>query len=299
MGTWLTFGGSLHDRQAQQIVRRAFDLGINFFDTADAYEMGAAEEQLAAALEGVPRKDYVLASKVFFPTGDGPNDRGLSRKHIFETVEASLRRLKTDYIELFQCHRFDPETPVDETVRAFDDLIRQGKIHYWGVSAWEAGQIDTAVQIARGLNAAPPITNQPAYSLLNRSIEGEILPACIQHGLGILPFSPLAQGVLTGKYVGGQNPHSSRAADTRRNRFMGPYFTDDAKVRVEKFVALAAERDLKPAELAIAWLLHRHGVSSVIVGASNAGQIEQNARAAELSLPDEFVHQLSELFPRG
>jgi len=297
LGTWLTFGGSLHTKHAQLIVRRALELGINFFDTADVYEQGAAEEQLAAALEPLPRKDYVLATKVFFPTGDGPNDRGLSRKHIFETVEASLRRLKTDYVDLFQCHRFDRETPVEETVRAFDDLIRQGKVLYWGVSAWEAGQIDTAVHTARGLLTAPPITNQPVYNLLNRTIEREILPACIQHGLGVLPYSPLAQGVLTGKYVGDEAPHDSRGADARRSRFMGQYLTHDARHRVARFVELAQQRDLRPGQLAIAWLLHRDGVSSVIVGATKASQIEENARAADIALDDAVMQELNALFP--
>ena len=228
LGTWLTFGGSIHANMASAIVRRALDLGINFFDTADVYAMGAAEEQLAASLDGVPRKDYVLASKVFFPTGDGPNDKGLSRKHIFETVHASLRRLKTDYIELFQCHRFDPETPLEETVCAYRDLIAQGKILYWGVSEWTGEQIEAAVRVATEHGAPAPLTNQPVYNLLERGIEDEVVPACVRHGLGIIPFSPLAQGVLTGKYATGDKPADSRLADERRNRFMGRYFTEEA-----------------------------------------------------------------------
>ena len=184
LGTWLTFGGRLAHHKSNELVDKAVQLGINFFDTADVYDLGKGEEALGAALAGVPRKDYVLATKVFFPTGPGPNDRGLSRKHIDETIHASLGRLRTSYVDLLQCHRYDEETPLYETVRAFDDLIRQGRILYWGVSMWTAEQIEAAVAMARQIGAPLPISNQPVYNLLRRDIEREVLPTCRAHGLG-------------------------------------------------------------------------------------------------------------------
>ncbi|MHC4340861.1 MAG: aldo/keto reductase family protein [Planctomycetota bacterium] len=295
LGTWLTFGGRLDDRGASALVRRAFELGINFFDTADVYELGKAEEQLGRALEGIPRKDYVLASKVYFPTGPGPNDRGLSRKHIGETVHASLRRLRTTYIDLFQCHRYDEETPLEETVRAFDELIRQDKILYWGVSFWTAEQIEEAMRVAAELGAHAPVSEQPPYSLMNRAIEAEVMPACAKCGLGILPFSPLAQGVLTGKYADGGRPDGSRAADEKRNVFMGKYFEGDAPARVARFVRLADETGISPARLAIAWILRRTEISSVIVGATKIRQLEENADVAHP--PADLLSTLDEIFP--
>lgn len=298
LGSWMTFG-SMGERTARSIVRKAFDLGINFFDTADVYDQGKAEAQLGGILQDFPRKDYVLASKVYFPTGDGPNDRGLSRKHVFETVHASLRRLKTDYIDLLQCHRYDEETPVAETVRAFDDLIRQGKVLYWGVSLWSAQQLDEAVETARWLHATPPVSNQPAYSLLNRDIEAKVLPTCRRLGMGILPYSPLAQGVLTGKYNDGARPHDSRAADHKRNRFMQKYLDEGSLDRVRQMTALAGEAGMSPAQLALAWILRRDEISSVLVGSTRASQLEENAAAADLEPEPEILERLDELFPAG
>jgi len=296
VGSWLTFGSRLDESTATALVRTAFERGVNLFDTADVYDRGLAESALGACLDGIPRKDYVLASKVYFPTGEGPNDRGLSRKHIFETVHASLKRLRTDYVDLFQCHRFDDETPVPETVRAFDDLIRQGKIHYWGVSMWSADQIREAVEAASEINAALPISNQPNWSLLDRSIEPEVLPACREHGLGILAFSPLAQGVLTGKYLDGAKPADSRLADERRNVFMGRFLEDEPTARVRQFKALADRIGTTCARLAVAWLMSREGLSSVIVGVTKVSQLEDNLAAVDLKLDEGVLTELDALF---
>ena len=296
LGTWLNFGKRLDDDAARALVRGAFDAGINFIDTADVYDLGGAETQLGTVLSGVPRKDYVLASKVFFPTGPGPNERGLSRKHIFETVHTSLERLRTSYIDLFQCRRFDAETPVEETVRAFGDLIRQGKILYWGVSMWTADQLVEAVDLAHQLGAPPPVSEQPPYSLLKREIEAEVVPACRRLGIGILPYSPLAQGALTGKYLAGARPDGSRAVDPKRNQFIPRYLEDEPQARVARMVELAGAAGMPPAQLALAWVLDHEEVASVIVGATSARQLEENARAAEISLDRGLRAELDELF---
>jgi voltage-dependent potassium channel beta subunit len=296
LGTWLNFGGHLGDREAGRIVRRALEGGVNLIDTADVYADGKAEEQLGRVLEGVRRESLVLATKAFFPMGPGPNDKGLSRKHLFESVHASLRRLRTEYVDLFQCHRHDPETPVEETVRAFDDLIRQGKIHYWGVSLWTATQIEEAVAVAKELGAAPPVSDQPPYSLLNREIEAEVVPACRRYGLGILPFSPLAQGVLTGKYLEGTRPAGSRAADARRNQFMQKYLGEQQLRRVGRMRDLAKAAGTPMARLALAWVLANPLVSSVLVGVTTEAQLAENLAAADTRLDDGLKSELDRLF---
>jgi voltage-dependent potassium channel beta subunit len=297
LGTWLNFGNHLGDREAKGLVRRALEGGVNLIDTADVYADGKAEEQLGKALEGVRRESYVLATKAFFPMGPGPNDKGLSRKHLFESAHASLRRLRTDYVDLFQCHRHDPETPVEETVRAFDDLIRQGKVHYWGVSLWTAMQIEEACAAAKEIGAAPPVSNQPPYSLMNREIEAEVVPACKRHGLGILPFSPLAQGVLTGKYLEGTRPEGSRAADPRRNQFMQKYLSEQQLRRVGKMRELARAAGMPMACLALAWVLENPLVSSVLVGVTTEAQLDENLAAAGTRLDPGLKAELDGLFP--
>lgn len=296
LGTWLNFGNHLGDREAGRIVRQALEGGLNLIDSADAYADGKAEEQLGRLLEGVRRESYVLATKAFFPMGPGPNDKGLSRKHLFESTHASLKRLRTDYVDLFQCHRADPETPVEETVRAFDDLIRQGKIHYWGVSLWSAMQIEEAVAAAKELGALPPISNQPPYSLLNREIEAEIVPACRRYGLGILPFSPLAQGVLTGKYLDGARPPGSRVADARRNQFMQRYLGEEQTRKVARLRDLAKAAGIPMARLALAWVLKNPIVSSVLVGVTTEAQLAENLAAAGTKLDDGLKAELDALF---
>jgi len=296
LGTWLNFGNFLDDRAAKGLVRRALDGGINLIDLADVYAEGKAEEQVGRVLEGVRRESYVLATKAFFPIGPGPNDRGLSRKHLFESVHASLRRLRTDSIDLFQCHRHDPETPVEETVRAFDDLIRQGKVHYWGVSVWSALQIEEAATAAKELGAVPPVSNQPVYNLLSREIEEEVIPACKRHGLGILPFSPLAQGVLTGKYLEGTRPAGSRAADPRRGQFMQRYFGEEPLKRVARMRDLAKAAGIPMARLALAWLLKNPIVSSVLVGVTTEAQLDENMAAADLKVDGGLLAELDGIF---
>lgn len=288
-GTWLTFGGQLDEETAHACLREAWDCGINFFDTADVYAQGKAEEVLGRGLGQWSRKDYVLASKVFFPTGEGPNDRGLSRKHIMESCEASLRRLGVDYIDLYQCHRFDPESAVEETVRAMDDLIRQGKILYWGTSAWMAHQITNACRIAEKRNVDLPVTNQPCYNLIERSIEQEVIPTCDDEGIGQIVFSPLAQGLLTGKYDDGPIPGGSRASDGQTKHFLEPRMTAENLARSRRFSAMAREAGHTPAQLALAWVLRLRSISAVIIGATRAEHVRENAAASDVELTKELL----------
>ncbi len=296
LGSWLTFGGSVDRELTREVCRTALEEGVNFFDTADVYSGGAGETALAFGLEGVPRKDYVLASKCFFPTGEGPNDRGLSRKHIFESCEASLRRLGTEYLDLYQCHRFDPATPLEETCRAMDDLCRRGWILYWGMSCWSARRIQEAHDLCRARGWVPPISNQPPYNIFERSIEDEVLPACRELGVGQVVFSPLAQGVLTGKYGDGKEiPDRSRAADPERNRFIGRYMSPEHLAAASKIKAFADELGVPPSAFALAWCLREDGVASTIVGATTSGQCRDNCRASDLEIPKDLLRAVDEL----
>jgi len=297
LGSWLTLGSSVDRAATRDIVHAAYDLGINFFDTADAYANGAGEEALGAALQGFPRRYVVIATKCFFPMSDRPNDRGLSRKHIFESVEDSLRRLGSDYIDLLQCHRADPNTPLEETVCAFEDLIRQGKILYWGTSEWRAELIAEACQVANTRQAYRPISNQPQYSILRRGIEKKVLPTCERDGVGQVVWSPLAQGALTGKYAGGRVPAGSRAADQDRNRFMTDFLAPEELARVEKLRPLADAQGISMAQLALAWCLRKPNVASAIIGATRKPQLEENVKASGLKLSDEIVAKIDALFP--
>jgi aryl-alcohol dehydrogenase-like predicted oxidoreductase len=297
LGSWLTFGSSVDREGTRKMVHHALERGVNLFDTADVYANGAGEEALGYALQGIPRAYAVIASKCFFPLSERPNDRGLSRKHIFESVEGSLRRLDTDYLDLLQCHRADPHTPLEETVGAFEDLIRQGKILYWGVSEWPADTIEQACSIADRRLAYRPISNQPQYSILRRGIESEVLPACERAGLGQIVFSPLAQGALTGKYQAGSRPDRSRGADPQRNVFMSAFLEPEALTRIESLRPLASECGLSMAQLALAWCLRQPGVSSVIVGVTRAEQLEDNLAASGVALPDDVVARIDALFP--
>ncbi|MBI5851419.1 MAG: aldo/keto reductase family protein [Planctomycetes bacterium] len=298
LGTWLTAGHTIDVAATTKLVRTALDLGINLLDTADVYAKGAAEEALGQAIAGVPRHTLVVATKCFFPMSDDPNDKGLSRKHVVESLHKSLRRLRLDYVDLFQCHRPDPETPLEETCRAMDDLVRQGKTLYWGVSQWPADSITRAVQLCCDNGQAPPISNQPCYNLLDRGIEAAVLPASREAGVGQIVFSPLAQGVLTGKYKKGARPKGSRASDERANRFIGRYLDDATAVaRVERFVELAAATGRAPHELALAFCLRRPEVASVIVGATSPEQLRANAAAAAVKLDDATITALDAIFP--
>ncbi len=293
VGGWLTQGRSIDDSTTEQIVRKAFELGVNFFDTADAYNAGEAESSLGKAIVGIRRDDLVLATKCFFPITDKPNDRGLSRKHITESVHHSLKRLGTDYIDLMQFHRFDPETPLDETVRAIDDLVRQGKVLYWGVSEWTGQQITDVVRTTEQLNANPPVSNQPRYSILARGIESEVVPVSEKFGIGQVVFSPLAQGVLTGKYLPGVPPPAgTRGSDESSNMFMKGWLSDqELLTRVQKLKAFAEGHGHTLSEFALAWCLRKPIISSVITGASSPEQVVANVKASGISFEAEIWKQ--------
>jgi voltage-dependent potassium channel beta subunit len=297
LGSWLTLGSSVDRAGTAEIVARAYDLGVNFFDTADVYANGDAEEALGAALRALPRPYLVIATKCFFPMSEQPNDRGLSRKHVFESVHGSLGRLGTDYVDLHQCHRPDPETPIEETVRAYEDLIRQGKVLYWGVSEWSGEQIAEACRIADATGAYRPISNQPQYNVFRRSIEAEVLPACERAGVGQVVFSPLAQGVLSGKYHGGERPSGSRATDTLRNQFMQAFLQEDVLDRVEALRPLADELGASLPQLALAWCLRQASVASVIVGVTRIAQLEDNVAASGLDLPETIATKIDAIAP--
>ena len=296
-GSWLTLGSSIDALASSELVRRAFDLGVNFFDTADVYANGSAEEALGRAVRDLPRQELVIASKCFFAMSKRPNDRGLSRKHVVESIEGSLRRLGLDYLDLHQCHRFDPEVPLEETVRAYEDVIRQGKILYWGVSQWSGAQVREACRIADTTGGYRPISNQPGYSILRREIEAEVLPTCDELGIGQLAFSPLAQGALTGKYGGGPPPPGTRAADEQRNRFMGDLLKTEKLETVPALLPLAEGLGILPAQLALRWCLRIPRLASVIVGATRLAQLEENCNASGAPLPAAVVARIDEIAP--
>lgn len=297
LGSWLTLGARIHYGETARLVHRAFDLGINLFDTADVYQNGEAESALGAAVASLPRQQVVLATKCFFAMSERPNARGLSRKHIFESVEGSLRRLGTDYLDLHQCHRADPDTPVEETIRAYEDLIRQGKLLYWGVSHWNSEQIEDACRIADDQRAFRPISNQPEYSILARDIEAELITASEACGLSQITFSPLAQGALTGKYSGGRIPEQSRGSDPKRNRWMGSRLDADVLDRIDQLKSLADGLGISMAQLALAWCLRTPQVASVIVGATRIEQLEENVKAVGVTLPEEVTRTIDRIFP--
>jgi len=296
-GSWLTLGSRFDETSTERLVLRAFDLGVNFFDTADVYAKGAAEIALGRALQGVSRHHVVVASKCFFPMSDRPNDGGLSRKHIVESVDGSLRRLGTDYLDLHQCHRADPDVAIEETVRAYEDLVRQGKLLYWGVSKWGPEQIAEACRVADRVNGYRPISNQPEYSLLERGLERSVLPGCAALGIGQIVFSPLGQGVLTGKYRAGSRPAGSRANDDQRNRWMGDYLAPEVVDRVEALRPIADGLSISLSQLALAWCLRTSAVASVIVGATSIAQLEENCGASGITLPDSALKRIDEIFP--
>jgi voltage-dependent potassium channel beta subunit len=295
LGSWLTYGGSVEDERAIACIHRAFELGVNFFDTANVYRRGAAEEVVGRALKGIDRDDYVLATKVYFPMGEGPNDRGLGRKHIFEQCERSLKRLGVDYVDLYQCHRPDPETPVEETLRALDDLVTQGKVLYVGVSEWSAEQLDQARAIQRALNLDPIVSNQPQYSMIWRAIEADVLPVSKAHGIGQVVWSPIAQGVLAGKYRPGEPlPEGSRATDPESSAFMALFMQDEVLAAVQNLRPIAEDLGTTMAQLAIAWVLREPGVSSAIVGASKPEQVDENVAASGIELGADALARIDE-----
>lgn len=290
LGAWLTFGASVDEAMARACVEAAIDHGINFLDNADVYARGEAERVLGKVVRdlGLRRQELVLSSKVFWPMSDDVNDRGLSRKHIMESVEGSLRRLGTDYLDLYFCHRYDPEAPVEEVVRAMDDLVHQGKVLYWGTSVWSTAQIETAVEVARAFNAYPPQVEQPRYNMLDRHVEPEILPTCAKHGIGVTVFSPLAQGLLTGKYNEGV-PLESRAA---RSDWLEDDLTEENIAKVQRLTALAGGLGLEMSQLALAWILRRSEVSAVITGATKPGHVLSNVKAAGVKLTPDVLEEI-------
>jgi voltage-dependent potassium channel beta subunit len=297
LGSWLTYGGATENEIAEQCIDTAYELGINFFDTANVYARGQAEMTVGKALSKYPRESVFVATKVFFPMGDGPNDRGLSRKHIFEQCHASLKRLGMDYIDLYQTHRYDTSTPLEETLTALDDLARQGKILYAGVSEWSATQIAHAADFVRTNKMHPIVSNQPYYNMLGRMIEDEVIPVSEREGIGQVVFSPLAQGVLTGKYKPGETPAvGTRAADPNQNMFMGNRGAmDQAQLaRVQKLIPIAQDAGVTMVQLALAWCLRQANVSSVIIGASRPQQVNDNAAASGVTLSAEVLAKIDE-----
>lgn len=292
LGSWLTYGKSVEDDIATKTIHKAYELGINFFDSANVYERGEGERVMAKALKEFPRESYVITTKAFWPIGEGPNDRGLSRKHVFEQVHNSLKRMDLDYVDIFYCHRYDPETPVDETLRVIDDLIRQGKILYAGVSEWTAAQIEEAVGIADKYLLDRIVVNQPVYNMLNRYIEKEVIPVSSKYGIAQVVFSPLAQGVLTGKYLGGKVPERSRAANDQINNGIKGMLTEEVQNQVAQLSQLAKELDTTLPALALAWILRQPSVASALVGASRPEQIEANVKGSELILSTEVLEKI-------
>lgn len=295
LGSWLTYGKTVEDDTAVRTIRRAYELGINSFDSANVYERGEGERVMAEALSVFPRESYVITTKAFWPMGDGPNDRGLSRKHVFEQLHASLKRMDLDYVDIFYCHRYDPETPVDETLRTIDDLVRQGKVLYVGVSQWTAAQIEEAVRIADRYLLDRIVVNQPVYNLLNRYIEPEIIPVCEKHGIGQIVFSPLAQGVLTGKYRGGRIPEGTRGANPEINQWVKELIDSGVIEKVDALQDLAGEAGISLVELALAWVLRQPNVASALVGASRPDQIEANVKAVEVELSQDMLEKIEEI----
>lgn len=300
LGSWLTYGAATEESVASKCIEQAYDLGVNFFDTANVYAQGEAEKLVGKVLSQYPRHSYVLATKVYFPMGDRPNDRGLSRKHILEQCDASLKRLGLDYIDLYQAHRYDRTVPLAETLTAFDHLVQQGKILYYGVSEWSASQLAHAADLTRLAGLAPIASDQPKYNLLHQDIETEVLPLCRREGIGIINFSPLAQGLLTGKYKPGESlPAGSRASDPKQNTFLNKGELDQSVLaKVQKLVPLAQQEGLSLSQLALAWCLRNPELSSVIIGASKPDQIKDNVGASGKKLSAETLQAINEIFLR-
>jgi aryl-alcohol dehydrogenase-like predicted oxidoreductase len=295
-GNWLTHGSQVEQDAAVACVAAALDEGITTFDTADVYAETKAETVLGAALRGVRRESIEICTKVFWPTGPGANDRGLSRKHIIESAHASLRRLQTDYIDLYQAHRYDHETPLEETLRAFDDLVRQGKVLYVGVSEWRADEIAAALKIADEMGLDRIVSNQPQYNMIWRVIESELIPLSEAEGIGQIVWSPIAQGVLTGKYLpGAAPPPGSRATDARGSGFVTRYLTDEILGRVQLLKPVAEQAGLTLAQLAVAWTLQNPAVSAAIVGATRPEQVRENAKASGVRLEHQVLRQIDDV----
>jgi len=299
LGSYLTIGFKTDDKTSRDTIRKSYEGGVNFFDTADAYNKGEAEKVLGKYLSDFERHTLVILSKCFAPMSDEANDRGLSAKHIFESCHKSLKRLKTDYLDIYMCHRPDPNTPLEETVRALEDLARQGKILYWGVSEWPAHLIVRANRVAREIGARQIAASEPRYNLHYRYPERNLFPATEAEGIGNVIFSTLAHGMLTGKYTSmGKAPEKTRAADDETNMVIKRlYWTEENMHKAQEFVKIAWEMGVTGAQLAIAWCLRNSAVTSAITGATRISQVEDNLKAAEIEIPEDALEKIEELYP--
>jgi len=295
-GNWITHGSQVEEDAAKSCVAAALDEGITSFDTADVYAGTRAEEVLGRALAGIRRESLEIFTKVFWPTGPGQNDRGLSRKHILEGIDGSLRRLGTDYVDVYQAHRFDHETPLEETLRAFEDVVRQGKALYIGVSEWRAEEIAAALKIAAEMGFDRIVSNQPQYNMLWRVIEAEVVPLCEKEGIGQVVFSPIAQGALTGKYLpGAEPPARSRATDPEGSGAISRWMREPVLSRIQELKPLAADAGLSLAQLAVAWTLQNPNVSAAIIGATRPEQVHENVKAAGVGLDPELMRRIDDV----
>ncbi len=299
LGSYLTIGFKNDKKTSQATINKYYEGGVNFFDTADAYNNGEAERVLGECLSGFPRENLFILSKCWAPMSDNINDRGLSAKHIIESCHKSLKRLGTDYLDVFMCHRPDPDTPLEETIRAMEDLIRQGKVLYWGISEWPAHLITRANRVAAEIGARPITVSEPRYSMLYRFPERNLFPATKAEGIGNVVFSPLAHGMLTGKYKPGEEaPKGTRAADNDTNTIIKKmYWTEENKRKGQELVKIASEIGVTAAQLSIAWCLKNPEVTSVITGATSLFQAEDNLKAADIEIPDEVMIKLNEIYP--
>ncbi|MEZ5357818.1 MAG: aldo/keto reductase family protein [Candidatus Zixiibacteriota bacterium] len=289
IGGWLTFGGSVESGMTEKILDTAIDNGINFIDLADIYSKGEAEKVCGQILKKYKRTDLVVSSKVFWPMSDNVNDKGLSRKHIIESIDKTLKRLQMDYLDIYFCHRYDPDTTVEEVVRAMDDVIRQGKVLYWGTSVWDPPNLDDAVSFANKYNCYRPQVEQPRYNMLDRHIEMGILPTCKRDGIGLVVWSPLAQGLLTGKYNDGK-PEGSRGATSA---WMRNDLTAENIAKVKQLAAIANELGITTAQLALAWILRLPEISSAITGATSVEHVMSNIKASEVELYTEILKKIA------
>ncbi|MBK7160734.1 MAG: aldo/keto reductase family protein [Ignavibacteria bacterium] len=297
LGSWLTIGGTVDNKKSGNLIKLGYDKGINFFDTADVYNYGMAEITLGKSLKDFRRQDLFIASKCFGKMSDEPNDKGLSRKHIFESVHKSLKNLKTDYIDLYQCHRYDPDTTLEETCRAFNTMIEQGKILYWGVSEWSKDEIKNALEICEKYNLHKPVSNQPQYSLFSRDIESNgVQDICREHGIGLVVWSPLAQGVLTGKYNKKKIENDSRLKDKKNNTFVKNFVNDENLNKVGELIKLSEKTGISVSNLALAWCLRDETVSSAITSATKESQLKENIKASETELTEEILTEIEKIF---
>ncbi len=300
LGSWLTYGLGIDNKTGLECVSTAFDNGINFFDTADVYNKGQAEKAYGKILFKdleLRRDDIVLATKCYFPMSGLPNDQGLSRKHIFESVNHSLKRLKTDYIDLMQCHRFDANTPLEETCRAYNDLILLGKILYWGVSEWSAQNIEDAIAVCEKYNLHKPVSNQPQYNIIRSQIETNgVMDTCEKYGMGEVVWSPLAQGLLTGKYSDGKIPKDSRAANDKMNWFLKDRLDKEILDKVDKLKEVTNAMNVTLAQFVLAWCLRKKNITSTITSASKREQVIENCGASEIEFTEELENKVKEIF---